>query len=304
MKTRNDYMNSKSGVIIKSIGGLYTVEAPDGIYECRARGIFRKQEIAPCCGDMVVIEIADSAENIITKIEDRKSYLIRPPLANLDQLVYVTSISQPNPNLQLVDKFIAVSEYKGIKPVVVITKIDLAAYGEIMAIYEKAGIEVYAVDNFNSEGTTEIMQMLKGKFSAFTGNTGVGKSSLLNNIFPDINIETNEISQKLGRGKHTTRHVEIYKLDVDTYVADTPGFSTFDTNRYDYIKKEQLAGCFREFAEYIGKCKFQDCSHTKEKNCAIIEAVNSGKIMKSRHDSYVQMHEEAKLIKEWEHKNK
>lgn len=304
MKTRNDYMNSKSGVIIKSIGGLYTVEAPDGIYECRARGIFRKQEIAPCCGDMVVIETADSAENIITKIEDRKSYLIRPPLANLDQLVYVTSISQPNPNLQLVDKFIAVSEYKGIKPVVVITKIDLAAYGEIMAIYEKAGIEVYAVDNFNSEGTTEIMQMLKGKFSAFTGNTGVGKSSLLNNIFPDINIETNEISQKLGRGKHTTRHVEIYKLDVDTYVADTPGFSTFDTNRYDYIKKEQLAGCFREFAEYIGKCKFQDCSHTKEKNCAIIEAVNSGKIMKSRHDSYVQMHEEAKLIKEWEHKNK
>ena len=149
----------------------------------------------------------------------------------------------------------------------------------------------------------EVKNFLKGKLSAFTGNTGVGKSSLLNNIFPGYSIETNEISRKLGRGKHTTRHVELYKIEGGGYVADTPGFSSFDTNRYDIIFKDDLADCFCEFREYIGNCRFVNCSHTKEKGCAVIAAVSEGKIAPSRHESYKEMYEQAKQLKEWEHKN-
>lgn len=294
-------MTLKAGVIVKSIGGLYTVEAPEGIYECKARGIFRNRDISPCCGDRVDIE-CDSSGNIITAIYERKSHIIRPPLSNLDQLVYVASISQPNPNLLLIDKFIAISEFKGISPVVVITKIDLSNFEEIVSVYEKAGITAFAVNNLTGEGTDTVLEILKGKFSAFTGNTGVGKSSLLNNILPEGDIQTGEISKKLGRGRHTTRHVELYKLGADTYIADTPGFSTFETQKYDIIFKDELASCFRDFSKYEGECRFPDCSHTKEKGCAVIDAVKSGEIAKSRHDSYVQMYEEAKLLKEWEHK--
>ncbi|MFA5659568.1 MAG: ribosome small subunit-dependent GTPase A [Oscillospiraceae bacterium] len=294
-------MTLKSGVIVKSVGGLYMVQTPDGAFECKARGIFRNRDISPCCGDRVEIEF-DASGSVISKICERKNYIIRPPLSNLDQLVYVASITQPNPNLLLIDKFIAISEYKGIEPVLVITKIDLSIYEDILKIYRKTGITVFAVNNMTGEGTNTVLDMLKGKLSAFTGNTGVGKSTLLNNILPEAAIETGEISRKLGRGRHTTRHVELYRLDENSYVADTPGFSTFDTQKYDTIFKEDLALCFREFSDYSGKCKYQDCSHTKEKGCAVIEAVLSGEIPKSRHDSYVQMYEEAKLIKEWEHK--
>lgn len=289
------------GLIIKAIGGVYTVEAPDGVFECKARGIFRKKGISPVCGDKVEIEFENKTA-VITEIKERKSLIIRPPLANLDVLVFVASICEPVPNLLILDKFIAVAEYKNIKPMVVITKIDKQEPNEYLNIYNKSGIDVFAVDNITGKGSDEVKQALTGKFSAFTGNTGVGKSSLLNNIFPELDLATNEISKKLGRGKHTTRHVELYKLNDGGYIADTPGFSSFDTNRYDIILKEDLAGCFKEFEPYVNKCRFQDCSHTKEKGCAVIEAVENGEIARSRHESYLSMYEQAKQIKEWEYK--
>ena len=289
------------GLINKAIGGVYSVEAPDGVFECKARGIFRKKGISPVCGDKVEIEFENKTA-VITEIKERKSLIIRPPLANLDVLVFVASICEPAPNLLILDKFIAVAEYKNIKPMVVITKIDKQEPNEYLNIYNKSGIDVFAVDNITGKGSDEVKQALMGKFSAFTGNTGVGKSSLLNNIFPELDLATNEISKKLGRGKHTTRHVELYKLNDGGYIADTPGFSSFDTNRYDIILKEDLAGCFKEFKPYVNKCRFQDCSHTKEKGCAVIEAVENGEIARSRHESYLSMYEQAKQIKEWEYK--
>ncbi|MGN1133694.1 MAG: ribosome small subunit-dependent GTPase A [Oscillospiraceae bacterium] len=289
-----------TGLIIKAIGDLYSVDTGNEIIECKARGIFRKKGISPVCGDKVDIS-TDNANPVIDKIYERKSLIIRPPLANLDELVFVTSVCEPSPNLLLLDKFIAVAEYKKIQPAIVFTKIDKQDCSEYLDIYSKIGIDIFCVDNVSGEGTAEVKAALKNKFSAFTGNTGVGKSSLLNNIFPELDIPTNEISKKLGRGKHTTRHVELYKLKSGGYIADTPGFSSFDTNRYDIIYKDDLAGCFREFAPYISDCRFNDCSHTKEKGCAVIEAVKKGEIPQSRHNSYVEMYEQAKQLKEWEH---
>lgn len=296
--------SGKIGIITKAIGGLYFVETPDGVFECSARGIFRKKNITPSCGDKVKIESDDNKNYVISEIFERKNYLVRPPLANLDQIIFVVSTCEPTPNLLLLDKFIAICEYKKIKPIIVITKIDLKTFNEIVEIYQSAGITVYNVNNITGEGCDKVLAELYGKVSAFTGNSGVGKSTLLNNILPELNLETNEISKKLGRGKHTTRHVQLYKLDKGGYVADTPGFSTLETQKYDIISKEELASCFVEFNDYVDDCRFQDCSHTKEKGCAVIEAVNNGLIKKSRHESYLEMYEEAKQIKEWELKNK
>lgn len=289
----------KKGLIIKAIGGLYSVETPDGIYDCKARGIFRNKDISPCCGDIVTIE-TENDSCVITEIAKRRNSLIRPPLANLDMLVFVISTCEPRPNLQLLDKFIAIAEYKRIKPLVVFTKTDKCSADELVDLYSNAGITALSVDNVTGAGCDKVRELLTGKVIAFTGNTGVGKSTLMNNIFGNLDLKTNEISKKLGRGKHTTRHVELYKLSDNTYIADTPGFSSFETQRYDIILKQDLADCFVEFSEYSDKCRFSDCSHTKEKGCAVIEAVNNGGIAKSRHDSYLLMYEESKSIKEWE----
>ena len=290
------------GMIIKAIGGLYTVEASEGVYECKARGSFRKKNVSPVCGDKVAFELETDGSGVITSIDERRSLLIRPPLANLDLLIFVSSTCEPRPNLLLLDKFIAIAIYKNITPAVVFTKTDKQDAEEFLGIYNKVGITALSVDNTTGEGCEAVKELITGKFSAFTGNTGVGKSSLLGNIFPEQSFATGEISRKLGRGRHTTRHVELFKLPEGGYVADTPGFSSFDTNRYDIIFKDQLAGCFPEFSEYEGECRFADCSHTSEKGCAVIEAVKGGYIPRSRHESYLEMYEEAKQLKEWEHK--
>lgn len=292
-----------TGIIIKAIGGLYTVEASDGVYECKARGLFRKKGISPNCGDNVKISAENASKGVIEEILPRKSQIIRPPLSNLDVLVFVSSVCEPRPNLLLLDEFIAIAEFKKIIPVVVFTKIDKQDSSDLAKLYRDAGLTVFEVNNLTGEGSEEVKAFLEGKLSAFTGNTGVGKSSLMNRIFPELKLETNEISEKLGRGKHTTRHVQLYKLEKGGYIADTPGFSSFDTNRYDIIYKDELADCFCDFREYLGKCRFPNCSHTKEKGCAVIEAVNEGKIARSRHESYINMYEQAKQLKEWEHKN-
>lgn len=285
------------GIIIKSLGGLYTVEVPLGIYECKARGVFRNIGISPSVGDRVMV---CGEERLITEVLPRKNYIIRPPLANLDMLVFVVSMCKPSPNLTLLDKFIAIAEYKNIKPLVVLTKIDLDVFESIYKTYTEAGIDVICIDYSKENPAEEIISLLDGKISAFTGNSGAGKSTLLNAIDDTLNIPTGEISEKLGRGRHTTRHAELYKLKTGGYIADTPGFSTFETNKYEIIKKELLSDCFIEFAEFSDKCRFHDCSHTKEKGCAVLAAVENGKIAQSRHNSYCQMYEEAKLIKDWE----
>ena len=283
-----------TGIIVRSIGGLYFVESSDTIYECKARGIFRKEGISPSVGDRVEIE-----KGIIEKIMPRKNYIIRPPLANLDQLIFVVSVTEPAPNLLLLDKFIAVAEYQDIEPKIVFTKTDLEDSSRYEEIYRKAGIDVYVVDYGKNDPAEKIRELLKEKISAFTGNSGAGKSTLLNEVCGDFNITTGEISKKLGRGRHTTRHSELYKLPFGGYIADTPGFSTFETNKYNVIRKEELADCFREFSK-AEACKFRDCSHTKEKGCGVLAAVEQGLIPQSRHDSYCCMYEEAKKIKEWE----
>ncbi|MDE5558823.1 MAG: ribosome small subunit-dependent GTPase A [Ruminococcus sp.] len=283
-----------SGIITKCLGGLYTVETPDGIYECKARGVFRNKGISLYTGDNV--EITDG---VISEVLERKNCIIRPPLANLDQLIFIVSTCSPSPNYLLLDKFIAIAEYKEITPVVVITKTDLGDSSGIKEIYQNIGIDVFEVYYNNPETVRNIKELFRGKISALTGNSGAGKSTLLNAVDPSLNIPTAEISKKLGRGKHTTRHAQLYKLADGGYIADTAGFSTFDTNSYDIIRKEELADCFREFKEYTD-CRFRDCSHTCEKGCKVIEALNEGKISISRHESYCTMYDEAKQLKEWE----
>jgi len=284
-----------TGLITKCLGGLYTVESPDGIYECKARGVFRNRGISPCAGDRVTVE-----NGVITEIAERRNSIIRPPLANLDQLVFVVSTCSPAPNYLILDKFIAIAEYKGIRPVVVITKTDLGDGSAVREIYGSIGIDVFEVDYSVPGSIQAVRDMLTGRVSAFTGNSGAGKSTLLNAVDPSLDIPTAEISRKLGRGRHTTRHAELYKLAGGGYIADTPGFSTFETNRYDIIRKEELAGCFREFSEYTGDCRFKDCAHVCEKGCKVVEAVGRGDIPKSRHESYCTMYAEAKQLKEWE----
>ncbi len=283
------------GIITKSIGGLYLAESSDGVYECKARGIFRNQGISPAVGDMIEFQ-----DGVITEIFERKNNLIRPLLSNIDYLVFVVSVSRPSPNLLLLDKFIAVAEYQNIVPMIAVTKIDIDSCEKILETYKAVGIKVLAIDYSLDDPAEEIRELLKNKISAFTGNSGVGKSTLLNAICSDLDIPTGEISKKLGRGKHTTRHAELYKMPWGGYIADTPGFSTFETDKYNIIKKEELSSCFREFREFEGSCKFRDCSHTCEKGCCIIEAVKNGKISQSRHENYCAMYEEAKKLKEWE----
>ncbi len=284
-----------NGIIVKCLGGLYTVESPDGIYECKARGVFRNKGISPYVGDKV-----EFSDGVISEIIERRNCIIRPPLANLDQLIFIVSTCSPSPNYLLLDKFIAIAEFKGITPAVVITKTDLGSGSEICGIYDKIGIDVLEVDYSDTDSIEQVRALLKGKISAFTGNSGAGKSTLLNALYPQLNIPTAEISKKLGRGRHTTRHAELYRLEGGGYIADTPGFSTFETNRYDIIRKEELSDCFREFAEFSDNCRFKDCSHTCEKGCSVIEAVKDGVISESRHNSYCAMYEEAKQLKEWE----
>lgn len=288
-------MDSIRGLIIKSIGGLYSVKSPLGVMECKARGIFRKQNISPCVGDEVVV-----SDGVISEIMPRKNELIRPPLANLDYMVFVVSTCEPSPNFLLLDKFIAICVFKGITPLIAVTKSDIKEDESITDIYKNSGAEVFVIDYSDESSLKVLYDTIAGKLCAFTGNTGVGKSTLLNHLDTDIVRETGEISRKLGRGRHTTRHVEMYEMKNGALVADTPGFSTFETNKYDIILKDELSECFNEFGEYFGKCRFPDCSHTKEKGCAVIDAVKNGDIPLSRHESYVAMYEEAKQIKEWE----
>ncbi|MCL2088376.1 MAG: ribosome small subunit-dependent GTPase A [Oscillospiraceae bacterium] len=274
------------GMVIKAMSGLYTVRTDEGDYRCSVRGIMRKHNMTPFCGDNVMIEITDQAdsEGIISEILPRRNSFKRPPLANIDLLIFVVSSCEPMPNTLIIDKLIAIAEYKDINPVLILTKLDLDNLDNLEEIYSSCGFDVM----YNTE-TDRIKSLLSGKVSALAGNTGVGKSTLLNNLGIGLDLSTGEVSKKLGRGRHTTRHVELFALGCGGYVGDTPGFSTVDPLAYDSIDKQDLHLCFREFAPYIEKCKFSGCSHTVEKGCAVLQALSEGKIHPSRHKSYVEM---------------
>lgn len=292
------------GLVRKGIGGFYTVETPEGIYTCTARGKFRKARISPYAGDRVRILGEEDGTGALEEILPRKNFLVRPPIANIDQLFIVTSLRDPSPDPLILDKTIAAAELEQIAPVLVLTKTDLDDASPLQEIYSVAGIPCFAVSSVTGEGVDQVGALLEGRISAFTGNSGVGKSTLLNVLFPDLQLKTGEISQKLGRGRHTTREVELYKLEGGGYVADTPGFSTFDIERYRMTDKEKLAFGFREFAPYLGACQFSSCSHTCEKGCAVLQAVEEGKIPRSRHESYCAMYQEVKDVKQWQQKSK
>ncbi len=290
----------ETGILLKGIGGFYYVQVGDTIYECKARGLFRKQGRKPVAGDQVNISVTGEETASLDEILPRKNVLTRPPVANLDQLFLVTSVCDPVPNVLVLDKMIAVAEDHGIDPVVVMTKADLGDITPWRQVYGKTGLTFVEVSSITGQGILEMKSLLKGKISAFSGNSGVGKSTLLNAIGEGYDLPTGEISQKLGRGRHTTRQVELFPLSGGGYVADTPGFSTVDMERYDMVKKDQLQYAFREFAPYLGQCKFPSCSHIREKGCAVLAAVQQGEIAPSRHQSYAAMYEEVKEVKEWQ----
>ena len=284
---------------MKSIGGFYYVRCEDKEYECKARGSFRKKGSSPVAGDRVEISVPDEGYCAIEQILPRKNKLKRPALANIDALVIVCSTVNPQPNFTVIDKMTAAAVNNGMTPVLAVSKNDIKNGDEVCEIYRKSGIKVFQCSPDDKSETDALRDYLKGKVSAFTGNSGVGKSTLLNMLFPSLELATGQISEKLGRGRHTTRVVELFELD-GCFVADTPGFSTVDLQRYEMIDKEQLQYCFPEFEKYLGQCQFTSCAHTCEKGCKILEAVQNGEIAESRHKSYVQMYNEVKDIKHWQ----
>lgn len=299
-ETDDKSLPKAEGLIIKATGGFYYVLCEGTVYECRARGVFRKRELSPLVGDRVTISVLPKEKGYIHEVHDRKNSLVRPPLANIDRLVMAVSVAEPSPNLLVIDKLIAVAEHQDVEPVLVFTKCDLADPEPYAQIYRRAGFEVYEVCSKEHRGTEAVFEMLKGKVSAFCGNSGAGKSTLLNEILPELSLSTAEISKKLGRGRHTTRHTELFAVEGCGWVADTPGFSAIEMERMEIIRKEALQYCFREFEPYIMKCRFTGCSHVSEKGCAVLAAKEAGIIPESRHRNYCIMYEEAKQIKEWE----
>ena len=306
------------GKIISGVGGLYTVQVTDCeepyTISCRARGSFRHSNLSPLAGDDVILspvrdgEKGATEEFVIEEICERKNSIIRPPLANLDYLFITLAAASPKPILSTVDKLISIAEFNEIEPIIVITKCELdEEYAkELTGIYENSGFTVFclsALENRNVEPIDDfIKSSLAGKLSAFAGASGIGKSTLMNRLFPDLSLSTSEISKKIQRGKHTTRKVELFPVKLNEgigYIADTPGFSMLDFERFDFFEKDDLVYTMREFRSYMNECKYTKCSHTKEEGCAIIAALKDGKIEKTRHQSFCELYDVLKAKTKW-----
>ena len=279
------------GVIYKALSGFYYIADGTGTFTCKAKGKFRHSGLAPLVGDRVVF----TEDGIIDEILERKNSFIRPAVANIDVFVFVASNAKPVTDPFLIDRVSVIAESAGCEFILALNKNDLENTDELFEIYSKSGFKVFKTSAATGEGIDDLLNSIKGRISVFTGNSGVGKSSILNNIIPNACIETAEISDKLGRGKHTTRHIEFYSPCENTYIADTPGFASFDIEMIDEIDKEELQYDFIDFVPYLGKCRFNDCRHISEPGCNVRE-----KVEKSRHESYVKLYDIISNHKSWD----
>ena len=289
-----------NGLVVKAISGFYYVETDDKrVFECKARGKFKNENQSLLVGDKVTL-IPDGDKGVVDAVLPRKNSLDRPPIANIDKLFIISSSVVPAPNPLLIDRMTALCSYKDIEPIILFNKNDLEDVKEWCRIYTSAGFKTIACSAVSGEGIEETIEELRGCISAFTGNSGAGKSSILNRIFPSLSLSTGDVSEKLGRGRHTTRHTELFAHDFDGYVADTPGFSSLEADREDLSFKEGLSDFFPDFDAYKFDCRFSDCKHIGEKGCAVCSAVKSGDIEATRYNSYITIYEELKDLKAWD----
>ena len=291
--------NTEQGRIIRSLSGFYDVQTDTGVITCRGRGSLRRTGDSPLTGDMVEISV-EKGKGMVERILPRKNRFVRPAVANVDALVVFAANTNPVTEPFLIDRVAAIAGDQEVPVYLCINKCDLDPATDLVRIYQNAGFSVIRASAETGEGVDALRQLLEGKLTAFTGNTGVGKSSMLNALCPELSLATGEVSEKLGRGRHTTRHVELYHLGGDTYVADTPGFSSFDTEQMDVLLKENLQYTFPDFAAYLGNCQFHDCSHRAEPGCCVRKAAEAGKLEKSRYESYLRLYEKAEQVKLWE----
>ena len=292
-------MKTQTGRIIRSLSGFYDVQTSEGVVTCRGRGSLRRSGESPLTGDLVEIT-SEKGKGMVEKILPRKNSFIRPAVANVDALVVFAANVNPITEPFLIDRVAAIAGDRDVPVYLCINKCDLDPAVDLVKIYRNAGFSVIAASAETGEGVEQLRELLRGKLTAFTGNSGVGKSSMLNRLCPDLQLPTGEVSEKLGRGRHTTRHVELYCLEPDTYVADTPGFSSFDTDQMEVILKENLQYAFPDFGKHLGSCQFHDCTHRKEPGCGIRQAVADGLVEPTRYDSYLRLYEKASQIKQWE----
>ena len=292
-------MKTQTGRIIRSLSGFYDVQTPEGIVTCRGRGSLRRSGDSPLTGDIVEIT-SEKGKGMVEKILPRKNSFVRPAVANIDALVVFAANVNPVTEPFLIDRVAAIAGDRDVPVYLCINKCDLDPAVDLVKIYRNAGFTVIAASAETGEGVEQLRDLIRGKLTAFTGNSGVGKSSMLNRLCPELQLPTGEVSEKLGRGRHTTRHVELYCLEQDTYVADTPGFSSFDTDQMEIILKENLQYAFPDFGKYLGCCQFHDCTHRKEPGCAVRKAVEDGLVEPTRYDSYLRLYEKASQIKQWE----
>ncbi len=288
------------GTIVKALSGFYYVSCEGRIYECRARGKFRLDGTSPLVGDKVSFTLDSNNKGYIEKVYERKNFFIRPAVSNIDALVFIAANTNPVTDPFLIDRVSVIAEEADCELIVCINKIDIDSADELYDTYTRAGFVTVRTSAETGEGIAELKSALNGKICAFTGNSGVGKSSILNTIVPELKLEVGAVSEKLGRGRHTTRHVELFDIGNDTYIADTPGFASFDIEMMQTIQKQDLQYDFREFKKHIGNCRFNDCAHLKEPGCAITEALNSGEILPSRYESYKRMYEMSAQTNFWE----
>ncbi len=290
------------GRIEKALSGFYYVNTGGETLQCRARGKFRREGLSPLVGDWVQVRELGNGEGFVEAVEERRNQFARPAAANIDQLVILASAAIPVTEPYLIDRIASIAALKGCQVLLCLNKCDLDSADELYDIYSRSAIPVLRISAVTGQGLDALCAAIRGKLNAFTGNSGVGKSSVLNALLPSLDLPVGEVSKALGRGRHTTRHVELFALGEDTYIIDTPGFSSFDTAEMDLALKQHLPETFPEFAPYVDDCRFTGCTHTKEKGCRVLQAVKEGLIPASRHRSYVRLFDELKDVKEWQQK--
>ncbi len=288
-----------TGRILRSLSGFYDVQTEQGLIRCRGRGSLRRESDVPLTGDLVQISV-EQGRGMVEKILPRKNRFVRPAVANIDVLVIFAANVNPVTEPYLIDRVAAIAGDQEVPVYLCVNKCDLDPAAELVRIYEHAGFPVFCTSAETGQGVEQLRQMLRGRLAAFTGNSGVGKSSMLNRLCPGLELATGQVSEKLGRGRHTTRHVELYPLGDGTYIADTPGFSSFDTDQMELILKENLQYAFPDFGPWLGACRFDDCTHRAEPGCAVRAALERGDLEPTRYDSYLRLYEKSSRIKPWE----